>query len=59
MKHDISFCGESCEIGKAAKNKYLNDSESVFDAVYDFWYFVDECKATCKYNEEVKNDEDN
>ena len=47
MEQNISYCGEHCPIGKAEKRKCLDNSESVFDAVMDFWYFADECKKTC------------
>lgn len=37
-----------CEIAKKEKKKLLDESESVFDAVYDYEKFIEECQVNCK-----------
>ena len=38
----------NCQIAEDMKNKLLEESESVFDAVYDYEKFIEECKKNCK-----------
>lgn len=46
---DITYCYEHCQIGKAASEKFLEQNNSVFDAAFDFNYFVEKCFDTCQY----------
>lgn len=54
MEYDITYCGERCEIGKAAKERFLDNCESVFDAVFDFYNFTGSCIKACPYRDENK-----
>lgn len=56
---NLDYCNENCPIGKKAKDEFLNDNNSVFDAVIDFWYFVDECIKTCPYKDKYTTEENN
>lgn len=40
-------CAE-CKIAEEMKEKLLEESESVFDAVYDYEKFIEECKKNCE-----------
>lgn len=44
---DITYCCESCSIGKAASEKFLASNNSAFDAAIDFQYFVEDCYKSC------------
>lgn len=46
---DITYCNDICSKGKAARDKFLNDNNSAFDAAIDFWHFTDECFKSCPY----------
>ena len=49
----------SCKIAEDKKNEILKKSDSVFDAVYDFEIFIDNCKKSCKeseVNKEIEQD---
>ena len=48
---DIKFCRTKCNIGVAASKTFLDNSNSAFDAVVDFWHFTDECFATCPFKD--------
>jgi hypothetical protein len=54
---NIEYCNSRCPIGKKAKDEFLNDNNSVFDAVIDFWHFVDECIKTCPYTDKYTTEE--
>ena len=41
------FCHE-CEVANKMKEKLLEESDSVFDAVYDYQKFIEECQKNCK-----------
>lgn len=41
------YCRE-CKIAEEMKKKLLDESESVFDAVYDYEKFIEECRENCQ-----------
>lgn len=50
LKDKISsweFCNRECPEGKRQLEKILDESERVFDAVYDMRDFVNECSKNC------------
>lgn len=49
---DLEYCYKCCEKGKKVSNEFLDKNGSVYDAVYDFWSFTEECFKTCPYKEE-------
>ena len=46
---DITYCNDTCLIGKAARETFLDANNSVFDAVIDFRYFTKNCYLTCPH----------
>ena len=42
------FCFDNCPIGREAKQKFLDENNSAYDAAIDFRLFVEECKKSCK-----------
>lgn len=56
MKFDIKYCGECCDIGKAAQEKFLDKNNSAFDAAIDFWDFTENCIKTCPYKATVSKE---
>ena len=46
---DLVYCNEQCPIGIQARNKILDQSNSAFDAVFDFRQFVEDCSKDCPY----------
>lgn len=52
-KNHSAYCLESCPIGRVAAQKFVAESDSVFDAVIDMEYFVDGClEGGCSYEKE-------
>lgn len=49
---NISYCDKQCPIGIEARNKFLNENNSAYDAAIDFQFFVEECFKTCLYKKE-------
>jgi hypothetical protein len=45
---DCAYC-LICDKGIIARNNFLKNSESVFDAVSDFELFVKNCAKTCEF----------
>lgn len=41
------FCHD-CKVAEEIKKKLLDESESVFDAVYDYEKFIEECRENCQ-----------
>lgn len=54
---DLKYCNDKCTIGKEAREKFLNENNSAFDAAVDFWAFTDECYKTCPYKAEYEKPE--
>lgn len=44
---DNTYCYKTCKIGKAACESCLYSAESVFDAVFNFQLFTENCFKTC------------
>lgn len=44
---DITYCNDSCPIGKAARELFLDFNNSAFDAAFDFRHFADNCFKVC------------
>jgi hypothetical protein len=56
LKHDIKYCGEQCIIGKAAQEKFLDQNNSAYDAVIDFWDFTENCVKTCPHKTTISKE---
>jgi hypothetical protein len=53
---DIIYCTNNCFKGIEARQKLLNENDSVFDAAAEFQSFVENCYKTCQYKaEHTKN----
>lgn len=50
------YCFNQCPIGQEYKAQVLQNSDSVFDAVYDYRKLIDVCIHTCN---NFKNKEEN
>ena len=48
---------EECKIAKSKQKEILEKSDSIFEAVYDFGIFIDNCKNNCKESEVSKENE--
>jgi hypothetical protein len=48
---DIVFCNEKCPMGIKAKEKFLNENNSAFDAFIDFENFISKCILACEYKD--------
>jgi hypothetical protein len=48
---DITYCNNNCTIGIAARDKFLAQNNSVFDAAFDFNCFVENCFKSCPHKE--------
>ena len=46
------YCYKKCPVGIEAQKKFLEDNESVFDAILEFKVFADGCFENCPYKEE-------
>lgn len=47
------YCITECPIGTKAKDRILNEAESISDAVIDMYIFVDECiEKGCEFEKE-------
>ena len=53
---DKKYCIKECSIGKLKSEELLKESDSIFDAVYDFESFLDDCRKTCKYQNTKKTE---
>jgi hypothetical protein len=49
---DITYCNGKCPIGQAARDRFLDENNSAFDAATDFRFFTDNCYKTCPYKSE-------
>jgi hypothetical protein len=49
---DITYCNDKCQIGKAAREVFLDINNSAYDAAIDFNFFTDNCYRTCPYKAE-------
>ena len=56
MNLNLTFCNNECSKGQAAKEQFLANNNSAFDAIIDFWHFTDECFNTCPYKEQHNSD---
>lgn len=52
---DLKYCSSECTKGKEASVKFLNESESAFDAAADFYVFCHECYKNCPYKETLEH----
>lgn len=48
---DIAYCNNNCSVGIAKRNEFLDSTDSVFDAAFDFNCFVENCFKSCPYKE--------
>lgn len=48
---DITYCNNNCSTGMTARDKFLAKNSSVFDAAFDFNYFVENCFKSCPYKD--------
>ena len=46
---DIVYCGNHCFKGMEAKERFLSENNSTFEAASDFWSFTEQCFKTCPY----------
>jgi hypothetical protein len=44
---DITYCNDQCLIGQKARDKFLAENNSAFDAAIDFQIFASKCFETC------------
>ena len=51
------FCIEKCPLGKEKSKEFLTINNSVYDAVVDMYYFVEECTKTCPYKDKLNTKE--
>lgn len=49
---DIKYCNDKCDLGIAAREKFLNINNSAYDAALDFIFFIDECYRECPHKAE-------
>lgn len=49
---DLKYCNKQCPKGIEARNKFLDENNSAYDAAIDFRFFVDECIKTCPYKDQ-------
>lgn len=54
---NLEYCNYHCPKGIEAREKFLNENNSAYDAVIDFWAFADKCFETCPYKD--KHTEEN
>ena len=47
----ITYCNEKCDIGAKAREQFLANNNSAYDAVIDFLHFEAQCRNTCPYKE--------
>ncbi len=50
-KLNISYCDKQCKKGAEARNIFLNQNNSAYDAAMDFVWFTEECFKTCPYKD--------
>ena len=48
---NIEYCNNCCETGKAARDRFLRENNSAFDAAFDFRIFTKKCFETCSFKE--------
>lgn len=48
---DIAYCNNNCNIGRAARDRFLEINNSAFDAATDFRFFTENCFKTCPHKE--------
>lgn len=48
---NIEYCDKQCPIGIAARNKFLDENNSAYDAAIEFHFFTDNCFKTCVQKE--------
>jgi len=53
---DIKYCDNQCNVGIKARDKFLAENNSAYDAAFDFLYFVENCFKTCPYKDEHKKE---
>ena len=51
MNINIEYCNNKCVIGIEARNKFLDENNSVYDAALDFRWFTSKCFKTCPYKD--------
>lgn len=52
VKEDIC---KDCEKYKTKKAKYVNESDSIFDAAEELYFFIHECQEVCTQAQEILN----
>jgi hypothetical protein len=53
---NFKYCYKTCQKGKEASEKFLNENNSAFDAAIDFQYFTDKCFETCQHKAELEKE---
>ena len=48
---NIEYCNNKCQKGIEAREKFLDENNSAYDAVIDFWSFASKCFETCPYKD--------
>lgn len=55
-KLNIEYCSSHCPKGIETRNKFLDENNSVYDAVIDFWAFTDKCFEACPLKDKHTKD---
>ncbi len=48
---NIEYCNNKCPKGIEARNKFLDENNSAYDAAIDFHFFTEKCFETCPYKD--------
>ena len=48
---NVTYCDKQCKIGITARNKFLDEQNSAYDAALDFLAFTEKCFKTCPYKD--------
>ena len=48
---NIEYCNNNCTKGIEARNKFLDENNSAYDAAIDFCFFTEKCFETCPYKD--------
>ena len=48
---NLNYCNYHCPIGIVAREKFLDENNSAYDAAIDFYFFAKDCFKTCKYKD--------
>lgn len=48
---NIEYCDKCCQKGIGARDRFLDNSNSAYDAAMDFMWFTEECFKTCPFKD--------